>query len=97
MGMFPLVLKNPPRKDTLIIPGDRYAVIRIKADNPGLWLFHCHIELHATNGMTMILNEYFSRLPKTPINFPICRDFKNEDGKVLADLSAMSVEEVKDG
>lgn len=92
-----LVLKNPPRKDTLIIPSDGYAVIRIKADNPGLWLMHCHIELHATNGMAMILNESFSRLPRTPTNFPICRDFKNEDGKVLADLSPMVVEEIKDG
>lgn len=92
-----MVLKNPPRKDTLIIPSDRYAVIRIKADNPGLWLMHCHIELHATNGMAMVLNESFTKLPRTPTNFPICRDFKNEDGKVLADISPMVVKEVKDG
>lgn len=92
-----LVLKNPPRKDTLVIPSDGYAVIRIKADNLGLWLMHCHIELHATNGMAMILNESFTKLPRTPTNFPICRDFKNEDGKVLADISPMVVKEVKDG
>jgi FtsP/CotA-like multicopper oxidase with cupredoxin domain len=28
-----------------------YAVIRFKADNPGPWAFHCHIELHSGSGM----------------------------------------------
>jgi FtsP/CotA-like multicopper oxidase with cupredoxin domain len=28
-----------------------YAVVRFKADNPGPWAFHCHIELHASAGM----------------------------------------------
>jgi len=40
-----LNLKNPPRKDTLIIPTGAYAVLRIRSDNPGKWFLHCHIEV----------------------------------------------------
>ena len=45
-----LNLKNPPRKDTLMIPSGAYAVIRIRSDNPGKWFLHCHIEFHAMQG-----------------------------------------------
>ncbi|NDB21937.1 MAG: hypothetical protein EB020_13815 [Proteobacteria bacterium] len=36
-------------KDTLnISPGERYD-IEFVADNPGVWVFHCHILSHVTN------------------------------------------------
>lgn len=31
-----------------------YAVIRFRADNPGVWAFHCHIDLHSMSGMMML-------------------------------------------
>ncbi len=31
--------------------------IRFIADNPGLWLLHCHIGAHAFIGMTVLFNE----------------------------------------
>ena len=37
---------NPARRDTVIIPGGGHVVIRFRADNPGVWLLHCHIEWH---------------------------------------------------
>jgi iron transport multicopper oxidase len=37
---------NPPRRDTVIIPGKGFAVLRFRADNPGVWLMHCHVEWH---------------------------------------------------
>lgn len=42
----------PASKDTLSIQGSSYAVIRYQADNPGVWLFHCHIEWHVEMGLT---------------------------------------------
>ena len=66
-------MKNPPRKDTIIVPRGGYVVVRIKADNPGLWLLHCHIKLHALNGMALLLNESFANLPSIPNSFPTCR------------------------
>ena len=48
-------LKNPPIKDTIVVPSGGYVVIRFKASNPGLWFFHSQVDLHTTNGMAMFL------------------------------------------
>lgn len=74
-----LELQYPLRKDTVIVPSGGYVVVRIKADNPGLWIMHCHIALHANNGMEMLLNESFSHLPEIPRHFPTCGNFKLGD------------------
>jgi iron transport multicopper oxidase len=34
-----------------------YAIIRFVADNPGVWLFHCHIEWHIAAGLVMTFVE----------------------------------------
>ena len=65
-------LSRPPRKDTIIVPSGGYVVIRIKANNPGLWNMHCHIELHNLDGMRMLLNESFTEVPSPPTGFPEC-------------------------
>lgn len=46
----------PMRRDTLVLRPDGYIVLRFQADNPGVWLFHCHIEWHMDQGLiaTMI-------------------------------------------
>lgn len=41
----------PMRRDTFTIHGLSSAVFRFKADNPGVWLFHCHVEWHLPLGM----------------------------------------------
>ena len=50
-------LLDPPRKDTILIPVGGYAVIRFRSDNVGYWFFHCHIEVHQGEGMSMIVQE----------------------------------------
>lgn len=53
-------------KDTVwIAPGERYD-IELTADNPGVWMVHCHIENHAANGM-MTLIEYEGAVPTGPL------------------------------
>ena len=53
-------------KDTVwIAPGERYD-IELVADNPGVWMLHCHIENHAANGM-MTLIEYDGEVPTGPL------------------------------
>jgi iron transport multicopper oxidase len=44
-------LSNPPRRDTIRVPGGGYAVLRFVADNPGAWFMHCHIEWHFQQGL----------------------------------------------
>ncbi|KAJ1552837.1 hypothetical protein HK405_009845, partial [Cladochytrium tenue] len=34
-----------------------YAVVRFVADNPGVWLFHCHIDWHIIAGLAMVFVE----------------------------------------
>ncbi|KAM0321912.1 hypothetical protein ACHAQA_009809 [Verticillium albo-atrum] len=41
----------PMRRDTLVVWPNGNIVLRFKANNPGIWLFHCHIEWHVTSGL----------------------------------------------
>ncbi|KIJ60113.1 multicopper oxidase [Hydnomerulius pinastri MD-312] len=66
-GISPLSLINPPRRDTLTIPGYGYIVIRFITDNPGLWAFHCHIGWHMAAGLLM----QFASLPSKVQEFVI--------------------------
>ncbi|KAH6889659.1 Cupredoxin [Thelonectria olida] len=43
--------KTPIRRDTVVVLPEGYVVLRFKADNPGVWLFHCHIEWHVASGL----------------------------------------------
>ncbi|MFD8754513.1 multicopper oxidase family protein [Kitasatospora sp. NPDC059577] len=44
-----------PRKDTaIVLPGSTLAV-DFDADNPGLWMIHCHNAYHAETGMMTVL------------------------------------------
>ncbi|KAI1844502.1 hypothetical protein JX266_009389 [Neoarthrinium moseri] len=56
-GLVKLNRNNPPRRDTVSLYGNGYAVIAFKTDNPGSWLFHCHIAWHASQGLAMQLIE----------------------------------------
>ncbi|KAL8783319.1 MAG: hypothetical protein Q9195_009427 [Heterodermia aff. obscurata] len=48
---FPIDLQNPPKRDTLLVEKGITYVIAIKPDNPGVWAFHCHNDIHARSGM----------------------------------------------
>ncbi|KAJ5645758.1 Multicopper oxidase type 2 [Penicillium longicatenatum] len=47
----------PARRDTFVLPPGGYYVIRFKADNPGVWFFHCHIDWHLMQGLAMTFVE----------------------------------------
>ncbi|KAK3579368.1 hypothetical protein CHS0354_029669 [Potamilus streckersoni] len=70
-----LKFERPPLKDTLIVPSGGYAVVRFRADNLGLWLMHCHMEVHHIEGMRLLLNESLPLVPSPPKGFPECRSF----------------------
>ncbi|KAL2238365.1 UNVERIFIED_CONTAM: Laccase-3 [Sesamum indicum] len=46
-------LVDPPVRNTIDVPVGGWVVIRFVADNPGVWLFHCHIDSHLTWGLGM--------------------------------------------
>lgn len=77
-------LRRAPVKDTVTIPDGGYTIIRFLADNPGYWLFHCHIEFHAEIGMALVfkVGEHRDMRP-VPKGFPQCGDFKQTDYKFV--------------
>lgn len=48
---------TPMRRDTALIRPNGYMVLRYRADNPGVWIFHCHIEWHVDSGLIMTFVE----------------------------------------
>ncbi|KAL5114595.1 hypothetical protein ACEQ8H_007500 [Pleosporales sp. CAS-2024a] len=48
---------KPPRRDVWVVPANGYIVIRFQANNPGVWFFHCHIDLHLVGGMAATMVE----------------------------------------
>ncbi|KAK6839874.1 hypothetical protein PG987_005740 [Apiospora arundinis] len=62
-GVVKLNTENPPRRDTVTLHGNGYTVIAFKTDNPGAWLFHCHIAWHASQGLAMQVIERASEVP----------------------------------
>ncbi|KAI4122979.1 MAG: hypothetical protein LQ338_005513 [Usnochroma carphineum] len=47
----------PMRRDTFMVHPNGNIVLRFKADNPGIWLFHCHIEWHVSSGLVATIIE----------------------------------------
>ncbi|KAI1323730.1 Cupredoxin [Xylariaceae sp. FL0255] len=43
------------RRDTFIVPRRGYVILRFKADNYGIWMFHCHVLWHLGSGMSMAI------------------------------------------
>jgi FtsP/CotA-like multicopper oxidase with cupredoxin domain len=55
-GGGPFDLSRAVLRDTVQIPRRGYAVLRFRADNPGVWLFHCHVMWHLAGGMAMVVD-----------------------------------------
>nr|CAD1833061.1 unnamed protein product [Ananas comosus var. bracteatus] len=70
-------LVDPPMRNTVGVPVSGWAVIRFRADNPGIWFVHCHIDSHLTWGLAMAFQVengvglLESVLPP-PVDLPIC-------------------------
>ncbi|XP_076941494.1 laccase-4-like [Bidens hawaiensis] len=47
-------LVDPVERNTLNIPTAGWTAIRFRADNPGVWFLHCHLEVHTTWGLKMV-------------------------------------------
>ena len=58
--------RKAPLKDTLLIPAGGYAVVYFKANNPGYWFLHCHIEPHVLGGMSAVIAEEVSMATSPP-------------------------------
>jgi iron transport multicopper oxidase len=48
---------NPIYRDTFTVSPFSYIVFRLKANNPGIWMMHCHNDWHLQIGMALIFIE----------------------------------------
>lgn len=70
-------LVNPPMRNTVSVPVGGWAVIRFVADNPGVWIMHCHLDVHLSWGLGMVfvvengVGELQS-LEAPPLDLPAC-------------------------
>ncbi|CAN4115912.1 unnamed protein product [Withania somnifera] len=46
-------LVDPVERNTVGVPSGGWVAIRFRADNPGIWFMHCHLEVHTTWGLKM--------------------------------------------
>ncbi|KAI1503145.1 multicopper oxidase-domain-containing protein [Biscogniauxia marginata] len=67
----PSATGNPLRRDTVTAEGFGWVLLRFVADNPGVWLFHCHVAWHSEAGMGML---FLTRLSSRDDN-----DYDNND------------------
>ncbi|KAJ1411261.1 Multicopper oxidase, copper-binding site [Sesbania bispinosa] len=70
-------LVNPQIRNTIAVPVAGWAVIRFQANNPGIWLMHCHLETHLPWGLGMAFEVEngptpSTRVPPPPAYLPKC-------------------------
>ena len=75
-------LDNPPLKDTVIVPPGGYVVLRLRADNPGYWLVHCHLLKDMIGGMALYLEVAPGKVTPQPQQLPPCSPLIQKQDRV---------------
>ncbi|KAM0936883.1 putative oxidoreductase [Dioscorea sansibarensis] len=65
-------LVDPIEKNTVAVQPYGWTAFRFRADNPGVWAFHCHIESHFFMGMGVVFEEGVHRVGKLPSSIKGC-------------------------
>ncbi|KAE8791001.1 L-ascorbate oxidase [Hordeum vulgare] len=65
-------LRDPVMKNTVAVHPYGWTALRFRADNPGVWAFHCHIEAHFFMGMGVAFEEGIERVGKLPEEITRC-------------------------
>ncbi|KAG9140779.1 hypothetical protein Leryth_006963 [Lithospermum erythrorhizon] len=70
-------LVDPPMRNTASLPVNGWSVIRFVADNPGVWIMHCHLDVHIGWGLAMafIVDNgvgELQTLEAPPNDLPVC-------------------------
>jgi len=63
-------LVDPLQTDMISLFRRSWAVIRFKVENPGVWIFHCHMEQHLPTGQVMAFNLLPAQQPPIPSDVP---------------------------
>ncbi|KAG9138321.1 hypothetical protein Leryth_001526 [Lithospermum erythrorhizon] len=69
-------LVDPIMKNTVPVHPYGWTALRFRADNPGVWAFHCHIESHFLMGMGVVFEEGIEQVGELPNSIMGCGDSK---------------------
>ncbi|KAL5992292.1 hypothetical protein ACLOJK_013208 [Asimina triloba] len=69
-------LVDPIMKNTVPVHPYGWTALRFKADNPGVWAFHCHIEAHFYLGMGIVFEEGVEKVGQLPSSIMGCGETK---------------------
>ena len=50
-------------------------MLQFRSNNPGFWLFHCHVELHQREGMALVIREAVDEINSAPEEMETCGTF----------------------
>ncbi|KAH7439825.1 hypothetical protein KP509_04G078200 [Ceratopteris richardii] len=70
-------LIDPPERNTIGVPKGGWVALRFRADNPGVWFMHCHLEVHTSWGLEtafLVTNgkKKADSLQPPPQDLPVC-------------------------
>ncbi|CAO2167352.1 unnamed protein product [Urochloa humidicola] len=65
-------LMDPVMKNTVALHPLGWTAVRFVADNPGVWLFHCHVEAHVYMGMGVVFEEGVDKVGRLPKSIMGC-------------------------
>ncbi|KAM2625156.1 hypothetical protein TB1_032047 [Malus domestica] len=70
-------LVDPIERNTAGVPAGGWIAVRFLADNPGVWLMHCHLDIHTSWGLRMAWivqdgPQENQKLPPPPSDLPKC-------------------------
>ncbi|KAI5071542.1 hypothetical protein GOP47_0013793 [Adiantum capillus-veneris] len=70
-------LVDPPERNTIGVPKGGWVALRFRADNPGVWFMHCHLEIHTSWGLEtafLVPNGKLKHqsLHPPPLDLPTC-------------------------
>ncbi|KAJ6801253.1 putative L-ascorbate oxidase [Iris pallida] len=69
-------LVDPIQKNTVPLHPYGWTALRFRADNPGVWAFHCHIESHFFMGMGVVFEEGVEKVGSLPDAIMGCGESK---------------------
>lgn len=69
-------MEDPIMKNTVPVHPYGWTALRFVADNPGVWMFHCHIESHFAMGMGVVFEEGIDKVGKLPRSIMGCGESK---------------------
>lgn len=64
-GLYNNVSHTPIKRDTIMVQNNGHTVLRFRADNPGVWMLHCHIEWHVEAGLMATIIEAPETFPNS--------------------------------